>query len=168
MVGVLPSATDPASRVPNFLKHYFELPWAAWTVSLSFFALRSDIWAPGYFNGLLRWLTPGQLVPIDIHLDQGIKLDNHHILSRANLRSLGGELCPTVRQGDGEHDRPESLARLNISKLVRWQSDQETSHLCPPVQLNLDVSRYETELGLSLVELQRRDMAGINKIYQTI
>ena len=168
MVGVLPSATDPASRVPNFLKHYFELPWAAWTVSLSFFALRSDIWAPGYFNGLLRWLTHQTWLAIHIHLDQGIKLDNHHILSWANLGCPGGHLSPTVIQGDDEHEGPDSLAGLHISKLVRWQSDQETSHLCPPVQLNLDVSRYETELGLSLVELQRRDMAGINKIYQTI
>ena len=165
MVGVLPSATDPASRVPNFLKHYFELPWAAWTVSLSFFALRSDIWAPGYFNGLLRWLTPGQPVSIDIHLDQGIKLDNHHILSRANLRSLGGELCPTVSQGDGEHDRPESQARLNISKLVRWQSVRLTEHQQVISALQ---SREMLSFNIDWLELQSRDVAEINKIYQTI
>ena len=161
MVGVLPSATDPASRVPNFLKHYFELPWAGRAVSLSFFALRSDIWASGYFTGLLSWLTHQAWLAIHIHLDQGIKLDNHHILSWANLGSLGGHLSPTVSQGDGEHGRPESLAWLNISKLERWQSVELLNN--KQVISALQISVTDTEL-----ELERRDVAGINKIYQRI
>ena len=129
MVGVLPSATDPASRVPNFLKHYShysQLPGAGQAVSLSFFALRSDIWASGYFNGLLSWLTHQAWRAIHIHLDQGIKLDNHHILRWANLGSPAGHLSPAVIQGDDEHVGPQTLARLHISKLVRWRSDKFT------------------------------------------
>ena len=170
MVGVLPSATDPASRVPNFLKHYSELPWAGRAVSLSFFALRSDIWASGYFTGLASWLTHQAWLAIHSHLDQGIQLDNHHILSWANLGSLGGHLSPTVSQGDGEHGGPESPARLHISKLVRWESDQllNTKHVIPALQSG-QMWRFQwlrpswswsAEMWLLL--------ASINNIYQTI
>ena len=59
MVGVLPSATDPASRVPNFLKHYSELPVAGWAVSLSFFALRSDISTVRIFYSTIELIDTG-------------------------------------------------------------------------------------------------------------
>ena len=75
-----------------------------------------DYWADWHQT----WLA------IHIDLDQGIKLDNHHILRWANLGSPAGHLSPAVIQGDDEHVGPQTLARLHISKLVRWRSDKFT------------------------------------------
>ena len=102
---------------------------------------------------------------IDIDLDQGIKLDNHHILRWANLRPPGGHLSPAVIQGDDEDGGPESLAWLHISKLVRWQSVQSTEHQQVISALQ---SREMLSFNMEWLELQCRDVAEINKIYQTI
>ena len=102
---------------------------------------------------------------IHIDLDQGIKLDNHHILRWANLRPPGGHLSPAVIQGDGEDGGPETQAWLHISKLVRWQSVRPTEHQQVISALQ---SGEMLSFNMEWLELQCRDVAEINKIYQTI